>query len=407
MEKVLLLIISFSFILERILDFLNYKHWKPQVPAEMQGILSNEKYLKSHEYAGVNYRFEQVVASLSFLILFSMIFFHGFGYIDSLVRTWTEASTWQSLLFFGVLAFASDFISLPFDIYKTFVIEQRFGFNKSTPLVFFQDKLKGYVLTIFIGGGVLSVLLLLLEKMGAYFAPVAVLFLAFFLIVFSMFFTSLILPLFNKLTPLPEGELRNAIQDYSSGNQFPLNEIMIMDGSKRSSKANAFFSGLGRKKTIVLYDTLVNQHSTEELVAVLAHEIGHYKLKHTLSGLLRSVIFLLVMLSAFQWIIGQPELFLALGANQSSFHIDLLAFAILFTPLSALTGIFMNFFSRRNEFDADAFAAKTYAGEPLITALKKLSVDQLSNLSPHPAYVFFHYSHPPLLKRIERIRMSV
>lgn len=406
MKTVSLIIIVAGFLIERLLDFLNIRNWDPQLPAEMKGVFTDEKYRKARDYAQVNYRFGLFSSFTSFILMMVMILSGGFGFVDELAKAFSERSVLQSLFFFALLGAASEVVSLPFDIYKTFVIEQKFGFNKTSVGIFIQDKLKGYVLAGLVGGVLLSVLIFLMEKLGIYFVPAAILFLSAFMLFASMFYTSLILPIFNKLVPLPEGELRAAIEEYSRDNHFPLNDVFIMDGSKRSTKANAFFSGLGRKKTIVLYDTLIQNHTTEELVAVLAHEIGHYRKKHTRSGLIRSVFFLSVMLSVFGLIHGNPLLASVMGSSRSSFHIDILAFSILYSPVSMIMGMAMNVFSRKHEFEADHFAVVTYAGEPLISALKKLSADSLSNLTPHRAYVFFHYSHPPLLKRIEAIRRS-
>jgi STE24 endopeptidase len=283
------------------------------------------------------------------------------------------------------------------------VIEEKYGFNKTTVKTFITDKLKGYVLGALIGGGLLAALIYLVETIGPdfwmWFAAIACVFMLFM----NMFYTSLILPLFNKLTPLPDGELKTAIEEFSRKINFPLTNIFVIDGSKRSSKANAFFSGIGKKKKIVLYDTLIRNHTTAELVAVLAHEVGHYKKKHIIWSYVWAVVQIVFMLFVLAQMVFNEGLSLALGGTQHAIHLNLVAFTILFSPISAITGLFMNIYSRKNEFEADAYARDTYNGKSLADALKKLSVDNLSNLYPHPAYVFFHYSHPPLLQRLERI----
>lgn len=406
MTYLLLIILAVTFLAERVLQRLNHRSWIPEVPAEMKDHFDQNKYIKARNYANDNYRLGTLTASLSFIITISMIALGGFGLLDEWVRDVSDSPVIRALLFFGVLGLASDLIFMPFSIYKIMVIEEKYGFNRMTWRTFLLDKLKGYLLAVIIGGLLLAGLVLLLEKTGVYFVLFALVLITVFMIGGTMFYASWILPMFNKLTPLPEGELRSAIEAYSRKNNFPVSELFVMDGSKRSAKSNAFFSGLGKKKKIVLYDTLIKNHTIDELVAILAHEIGHYKLKHTRSGLIRGVINMAIVLTAFYFIQGNDKSAIALSAAGSSFHIDFLLFSIIYSPLSMLVGIEANVFSRKNEYQADDFAKKTYDALPLISALKKLSADNLSNLTPHPAYVFVHYSHPPLLQRIHRLRAA-
>ena len=268
---------------------------------------------------------------------------------------------------------------------------------------FIIDKLKGYALGGLVGGLMLSVLLYLIQQIGPPFWIWFGILAAVFILLVNMFYTSLILPLFNKLTPLPDGELKSAIEGFARKVNFPLDNVFVMDGSKRSKKANAFFSGIGKKKKIVLYDTLISNHSTEELVAVLAHEVGHFKKKHVITGYVLSVIQIFLTLYILSLMVFNPTLSLALGGSQQAIHLNLLAFGILYSPISGITGLGMTLYSRKNEFEADAFARESFSGQALARALKKLSVDSLSNLYPHPLYVFFHYSHPPLLERLKAI----
>ena len=298
---------------------------------------------------------------------------------------------------------ASDILSLPFQWYSTFVIEEKYGFNKTTVKTFILDKLKGYLLGAVIGGGLLSLLIYLVQSIGADFWIWFSLMAAAFVLFINMFYTSLILPLFNKLTPLADGELKNAIEEFARKIDFPLDNIFVLDGSKRSKKANAFFSGIGKKKKIVLYDTLIENHTTEELVAVLAHEVGHFKKKHIIWGFVLSVIQIVFTLFVLSLMIFNEHVSMAMGGTEQAIHLNLIAFTILFSPISGITGLFMSMLSRKNEFEADAYAKENYNGGALARALKKLSVDSLSNLYPHPVYVFFHYSHPPLLKRLQKI----
>ena len=401
---IIICIVLFDFIVDRILDYLNLKNLSVEMPKEAEGIYDAEKYRKSMEYYKVNDRFSMITSTFSLLLLLAMLFFNGFAWIDNYVRSITSNPVWMALLFFGIIGIASDILSMPFALYKIFVIEEKFGFNKMTMKTFFVDKIKGYFLGAIIGGGLLAALVWIYGVTGKYFWLYALGVLAVFMIFATMFYGSVILPLFNKLTPLPEGELRTAIEEYCAKVGFKLDNLFVMDGSKRSAKANAFFSGLGSKKKIVLFDTLIEKHTTDELVAVLAHEIGHYKKKHTKQGLILGLFQSAIMLYILSLFLGNPELSKALGASQSSFYLDILAFGILYSPLSEILGILMNMLSRKNEFEADHYAKETYNAESLSNALRKLSVDNLSNLKPHPAYVFVHYSHPPLLQRLEALR---
>src|SRR5258706_9610439 len=308
-----------------------------------------------------------------------------------------------ALAVFGLLALASDVITIPFQWYSVFVIEEKYGFNKTSTKTFIADKLKGYLLSAVIGGLLLSVLIYLIEKIGLGFWIWFALIAAGFILLANLFYTSLILPLSNKLTPLPDGDLKDAIQTFARKVSFPLDNVFVMDGSKRSKKANAFFAGIGRKKKIVLFDTLITNHSTEELVAVLAHEVGHFKKKHVIVGYILSVIQIFFTLYILSLMVFNSTLSLALGGTQQAIHLNLLAFGILYSPISGITGLLMTLYSRKNEFEADAFAKESFSGQALARALKKLSVDSLSNLYPHPLYVFFHYSHPPLLQRLKAI----
>jgi STE24 endopeptidase len=330
--------------------------------------------------------------------------FGGFGWLDDVLRAYIQNEIFLALTFFGVLMIASDIITIPFQWYSTFVIEEKYGFNKTTPKIFIVDKLKGYLLSALIGGPLIAVLIYLIQYIGPNFWMWFALIAAGFMLLANMFYTSLILPLFNKLTPLPDGELKQAIETFSKKINFPLDNIFVIDGSKRSKKANAFFSGIGKKKKIVLYDTLITNHTTEELVAVLAHEVGHFKKKHVIWSYLFSVVQIFFTLFILSLMVSNENVSLALGASHLGIHLNLLAFGILFSPISGITGLLMNMYSRKNEYEADAYARETYGGNALMNALKKLSVDSLSNLYPHPLYVFFHYSHPPLLKRLDALK---
>ena len=397
---IFVLIISIEFIFEKVLAYLNYRDLKDELPETLKDIYDPEKYRKSIAYNRENARFGFLTSGLSFTLILILIMTGFFGVLDAWIRSFVDHEILVSLAFFGVLFIASDILNTPFALYDTFVIEEKYGFNKTTPRTFITDKLKGYLLAIIIGGILISALLMLIQFMGQSFWVYFWIVIAAFSLFMNVFYTTLIVPLFNKLKPLEDSELKTAILEYSKGVNFPLDNVFIIDGSKRSTKANAYFSGLGKKKKVVLFDTLINNHSVEELVAVLAHEVGHYKKKHIIMGLISSIVQAGIMLFIMSLMIFNPLLSEAFGGSQLSIHLNLLAFFILFSPISTVTGILMNIISRKNEFAADKYAAKTYSAGPLQKALKKLSVDNLGNLTPHPWYVFVNYSHPPLLRRL-------
>lgn len=401
---VLVGIVIFGYALDKVLDYLNRTMWTDKLPAELEGIYDAERYKKSQQYQKDNMKVSFYQSTLSLLLILTMLFFYGFAMVDQWVAGFTNNMIISALLFFGVLGFASDLIGTPFSWYDTFVIEERYGFNKSTKKIFIMDKLKGWLITAIIGGGLLALIIWFYSMTQEYFWLYAWGAITVFMVFITMFYSNLIVPLFNKQTPLEEGELRDAIFDFCRKVGYKLDNVFVIDGSKRSTKSNAYFSGLGPKKRIVLFDTLVNDLTTDEIVAVLAHEIGHYKKKHTLTGMLLSVVqtgLTLYILSVF---IHNQQLAEALGASEPKFHLGLIAFGILYSPISMILGLGMNMISRKNEYQADRYAGEHYKPQALIEALKKLSIKNLSNLTPHWAYVFFHYSHPPLLKRINALK---
>ena len=322
------------------------------------------------------------------------------------IETITSSPVLHALLFFGAFSVVSDIIGLPFELYGIFGIEEKFGFNKMTWKTYIADKLKGYLLGAIIGGVLLSLFVWFFMLSGSNFWIYAWILFSVFTLFFTMFYTSLIVPIFNKLNPLEAGSLREKIEAFAKKVSFPLTNIFVIDGSKRSTKANAYFSGLGSKKTIVLYDTLINEQTEEELVSVLAHEVGHYKMKHIQKGMVIGVLQMGALLFLLSLFINKPTLTQALGLQTDVpvFHLGLIAFSLLYSPFSMITGIFMNLLSRKNEFEADNYAKEnTGTGAHLITALRKLSANNLSNLNPNKWYVFFHYSHPPLLERVRNL----
>ena len=401
---VIITIAGFAF--DQWINYLNTTTLSNILPDALKGYYNEETYARQQNYEKVNNHFGLVSDIFSFILILAMLLSGGFAMVDKYVTMVSESSVLQALLFFGILAFASDLLSIPFDIYHTFSIEERFGFNKTTPWTFILDKLKGWILSAVIGGTILAFIVFISEKSGSWFWILAWICITCFTIFISYFYTTLLVPVFNKLTPLPAGELRDSIEQVAKQADFNLKDISIMDGSKRSSRGNAYFSGFGNKKSIVLFDTLVNEHSVEELTAVLAHEIGHYKKKHVLKGLLAGILQTGVLLFVLSLLLNSPLPALALGASVPSFHMALVAFGILYSPVSTLLGILMNKMSRKHEYEADRFAISLSKPGALQDALKQLSVKNLSNLTPHPWYVYIHYSHPTLLQRISAISES-
>ncbi|TDQ29318.1 M48 family metallopeptidase [Zeaxanthinibacter enoshimensis] len=397
-----LLVLQFAW--ETWLNFLNARHFSDPVPESLSDVYEEEQYAKSQAYKYINYRFGLVTSAFSLVLTLLVLFLGGFEIIDQWVRSITDRTIPMALLFFGLIFIGTDLLTLPFSYYHTFVIEERFGFNKTTPRLFFIDKLKSWLLMAMIGGGIMTAVILLYQLSGAWFWLYAWLLIAVFTVFMNLFYSKLIVPLFNKQTPLENGSLRDKIEAYAKGVGFELKNIFIIDGSKRSTKANAYFSGFGKEKRVTLFDTLVNDLEEEEIVAVLAHEVGHYKKNHILINLAVAILTTGLTLFLLSLFINNPEFSLAIGVSQPSFHAALVGFGLLYSPVSECTGLLMNYISRKFEYQADHYAKSTYSAEPLISSLKKLSKNNLSNLTPHKTYVFVHYSHPPLKDRIRELR---
>ena len=397
--------IILNFIIEKVLDALNAKHYNDPIPSELEDVYDAEAYKKSQDYKATNYKFGLLTSAFSLVLTLGFLLLDGFEYVDNIARSFSDNSIVIALMFFGIIMLASDIITTPFSYYKTFVIEERFGFNKTTKKTFVLDKLKSLLMMAILGGGILALVVWFYELTGNLFWLYTWGIITVFSLFMNMFYAKLIVPLFNKQTPLEEGDLRNKISDYAKTVGFNLDKIFVVDGSKRSTKANAYFSGFGSEKRVTLYDTLVNDLDDDEIVAVLAHEVGHYKKKHIIYNLIASIALTGIMLYILSIFISNPLLSNALGVDIQSFHVGLIVFGLLYTPISELTGLLMNYLSRQFEYQADDYAKNTYKAEPLITALKKLSKNSLSNLTPHPAYVFMHYSHPTLLERVKNLKI--
>jgi STE24 endopeptidase len=369
------------------------------VPPQLQGIYDDDKYEESQRYSKENMVFSFFTSTFSFIIILLLLFGFGFAFLDDYVRSITPNDYLRTILFFGIFGLAMDIISIPFQLYGTFVLENRFGFNKTTPLIFATDKVKSWFLSAIIAGGLLLFVMWAWKETGPWFWIIVMGGMSIFMIFMTMFYSRIIVPIFNKQTPLEDGSLKVSINEFANKAQFKIDNIFVIDGSKRSTKANAYFTGLGSKKRIVLYDTLINDLSNEEIVAVLAHEVGHNKLKHVITGLIISMLQSGLMLVLLYFALGSPDLSLAMGATDASFYMGVLAFGLLFSPISRILGIFSNIISRRNEYQADRFASKYGLAKHLVSGLIKLSVANLSNLTPHWLYVAINYSHPTLLQR--------
>ena len=402
---ILIGILIVNFIFDKILDSLNAKHFEDAVPESLKDVYEEEEYKKSQAYKKTNYRFGNLASLFSISITLAFFFLDGFEIVDNIARSYSDNAIIIALIFFGIIMIGSDILNSPFSYYRTFVIEEKFGFNKTTKKTFILDKIKGLLMTAIIGGGILSLIIWFFELTGKNFWLYAWALVALFSIFMNMFYSKLIVPLFNKQTPLEDGDLKNSITEYANKVGFKLDKIFVIDGSKRSTKANAYFSGFGSQKRITLYDTLINDLDDEEIVAVLAHEVGHYKRKHIVFNLISSILLTGLTLYILSLFINSPILSEALGVSTHSFHIGLIAFGILYSPISEITGLFMNYVSRKFEYQADDYAKETYKGAPLISSLKKLSKNNLSNLTPHPSYVFVHYSHPTLLQRVQNLQL--
>ena len=402
---IILAALLLEYCLELAGNLLNLKALKLEPPPELQGIYKPEEYRKSQEYLRATTRFGLLTSTFTLAVLLGFWFSHGFNWFDQIVRGWGFIPLVNGLFYIGIIYFANAILTLPFDIYAIFVIEQRFGFNRMTPRVFISDKIKGLGLTVVLGGALLAGVLALFQYAGlnawyACWAGVVVISFA-----LQYIAPTWIMPLFNKFTPMGPGELRDAIFKYAASVNFPVKNVFVMDGSKRSSKSNAFFTGFGRNKRIALYDTLIAQQTTPEMVSVLAHEIGHYKKKHILQGTIISIFHMGLIFFLLRVFLGSAGLYQAFYMDQQSIYAGLLFFGLLYTPAELVLSIVLQIVSRRHEYEADRFATETVS-EPdnLITALKKLSAANLSNLTPHPFYVFLNYSHPPLRERIKAIQ---
>ena len=401
---IILVAIIGEYLLSLASSILSLRTFSPTLPAEFRDVFDEDKYAQARHYSKTRTYFGFIHSSVDLIILLTFWFSGGFEWFDQVVRTAGYGPLVSGLVYIGSLTLASSLLGLPFRLYSTFVIEARFGFNRTTVGTFASDLLKGLVLGVVLGGLLLAVVLLFFEWAGplawlwCWLAATA------FMLAIQFVAPTWIMPIFNKFTALEDGELHDAIVNYTRSASFPLQGLFIVDGSRRSSKANAFFTGFGTNKRIGLFDTLVDDYSVQEVVAVVAHEVGHYKKQHIVKSMVLSVAHLGVMFWVLSFFLRQEALFAAFSVTEPSVYTGLLFFGLLFTPVELVLSVLLNVFSRKNEFEADEFSAMTTGdGESLVRALKKLSADNLSNLTPHPVDVFLHYSHPPVLERIRSL----
>ncbi len=403
---IILATLAVDFLLNLAADTLNLNALDTGLPGEFKGIYDEDTYGKSQQYTKVTTRFGILTSIFNLAVLLIFWFAGGFNWLDQIVRSWELGIIWTGLAYIGILILAKMLLSLPFNIYSTFVIEERFGFNKTTPKTFAMDMFKGLGLGIVLGGPLLAGILAFFTFIDQYAWLYAWAAVTVFTLLIQFIAPRWIMPLFNKFEPLEKGELRQKIRDYADKVNFTLEGIYVMDGSKRSGKSNAFFTGFGKNKRIALFDTLIENHSDEELVAVLAHEIGHYKKKHIIKNMAASILQIGVMFLLLSIFLNAAGLYEAFYMEQASAYAGLIFFGMLYAPVEMILSIVMQLFSRKHEFEAHAYAAATYRAEPMVQGLKKLSKDNLSNLTPHPFYVFLNYSHPPVLERIKAIRAT-
>ncbi len=401
----ILIILIGNYLLDLIVSVLNLKALSPDLPDEFKDTFDKEEYARSQKYTRVTSGFALIESSVSLFVTLCFILIGGFNYVDTFVRSYEYSSIVNGILFTGILILLSALLNLPFSLYSTFVIEEKFGFNRTTFKTYVSDFFKGALVAIVIGTPLLFLILWFFETAGSYSWLYCWIGVVIFSIILQFLAPVLIMPLFNKFTPLEDGDLKNKITTYSIKENFAMKGIFTMDGSKRSSKLNAFFTGFGKFRKIVFYDTLVEKLDEDEIVAVLAHEMGHFKLKHIVKMIIASILQTGIMFYLLSLILNNNGLFEAFGMEHVSIYASLIFFGFLYSPVNLFVSIVFNLMSRKHEYEADSYAASsTEIPEKLISGLKVLSKSNLSNLTPHPVNVFLHYSHPPVLNRIRALR---
>jgi STE24 endopeptidase len=402
----ILAFVAIDFLIGTLLNYLNEKSNQQPLSEQVSQIYDLTGYNKSLEYGTTKYKFGLLTSVVSTIVILLAIVLGWFAWLDASLREVISSDLMVTVSFVGILIVLAAITGLPTSYYATFVIEEKFGFNKTTKKLFIADNIKQTLLSLALGLPLIGLIAWIYQELNSLFWLVGWLLISVFSLFMFIFGTRIFLPLFNKLKPLPAGELRDEVEAYCQSQGFPLSKLWEMDASKRSTKLNAFFSGMGKVKIIGLYDTLIQKLTTKEVVAVLAHEVGHYKRKHVYTMFLFSNVQTLILFALMGWLLGNPNLARALGSDIPSFHLSLISFVLLFSPLSTILGLIANSFSRFNEYQADQFSIDTYPGarEHLHSALKKLSVESLKDLNPHPAYVKVNYSHPPILERLANLK---
>jgi STE24 endopeptidase len=395
-------IIIVFFVFELWLSRLNYKNRNAEIPEEVNDIYDKEAYQKWLNYTMENHRFSLIIKTVNTIVLLVLLFV-GFKAFDSVAGLVSNEIT-QFMIFLGLYMLVNLIVDTPFNYYLTFTIEEKYGFNKTSKKTFWLDSLKSLLLTVLIGGGIIIGIYSSYVYFTEVFIIVSWIFATIFILVVNIIYVPVIVPIFNKLTPLEDGDLKDMIQDFAHGVGYEVTKISTMDASKRSTKLNAFFAGLGKFKQVVLYDTLVEKMSNEEIVAVLAHEIGHSKHKHIIFNLIETSITLLFYFGAFYLVLAEDAFMTAFSIENATFGFAIILFLVLMNPISIFIGLLSSYFSRKHEYQADAYAATKYKKEPMITALKVLSKANFSNLTPHPLVVKLRYSHPPTAMRIKAIK---
>ena len=394
----------FEYVISSVSSFLDLGNINPDIPDHFKKAYDKKKYAKSQEYLKTKTKFILVSSTFSIVLIFLVIHLGIFGVLNEFVNLQTNHFILQGLLFISIIYIFQDIISLPFSLYSTFVIEEKFGFNKTTVGLFISDKIKGYAIFIVMGSIIITPILYLFHEYENFGWLIAWSLLALFMIAVQPLFVHVISPMFNKFTPLEDGELRTAIEKYTTQVDFPIARIDIMDGSKRSAHSNAYFSGFGKSRRIAIFDTLVENHTNDEIVSVVAHEVGHYKLKHIIHGTIIGIIETGIMLFVFNFIMNDYALFRVFGLNDLSVHAGLIFFSMLYAPVTMITSVISNAISRKNEFEADNYSLQTTKNkEALISMLVGLAANNLSHLTPHPFKVFLSYSHPPTIDRIKAL----
>nr|WP_320010485.1 M48 family metallopeptidase [uncultured Desulfobulbus sp.] len=406
----ILSVLLLGYLLDLIVSLLNLRCLSPELPGEFADVFDAKEYARSQEYTRATTRFSLVQASWSLVLTIGFIVAGGFNWLDLFARSLGQGEIVTGLVFTALLGLLSSVVQLPFSLYSTFVLEERFGFNTTTWQTFVLDQFKAMVLVVVLGGPLLAAILWFFSSSGQFAWFYCWLAVVLFIVVMQFLAPVVIMPLFNKFVPLAEGPLKEKITEYARQQRFAIQGIYTMDGSKRSNRANAFFTGFGRFRRIVFFDTLLEKLEENELLAVLAHEMGHYKLRHIPAMMVLSVLQTGLMFFILSLFLQNQGLFAAFGMEHVSVYGSLIFFGFLYTPISLVVGVFFHQFSRRNEYQADAYAAQTLqevcGNEALIRGLKKLSVSNLNNLTPHPLNVFLNYSHPPVLARIQALRQQ-